>query len=79
MGDKLIGAPQFAGVVSNSTGNTKACRQKLTEKIPTMFNIPDSVHHTNLVVKDICNLQAFQKVSPVHLSAFLLLIRGVSQ
>ena len=75
----MIGATWFAGVVSDSTGNTKACHGKLTEKIPTMFNIPDPVHHTNLAVKDICNLQAFQKVSPVHLSAFLLLIRGVSQ
>ncbi|EMD37924.1 hypothetical protein CERSUDRAFT_73706 [Gelatoporia subvermispora B] len=57
-----IGRTRFAGICSDSTGNTKNCRQRVCNAIPTIINFPDPVHHTALAVKDLCQLDYFRSV-----------------
>ncbi|TDL14241.1 hypothetical protein BD410DRAFT_734381 [Rickenella mellea] len=57
-----VGRERFAGVCSDSTGNTKGCRRELCRLVPTLINLPDPAHHTNLAVKDICALEFFKSV-----------------
>ena len=47
---------------SDSTGNTKRSRRLLCAKFPTIIDLPDPVHHTNLPVKNICALKFFEEV-----------------
>ena len=57
-----VGVERFAGVASDSTSNTKLARILICKEIPTVIDIRDSVHHTNLAIKDICGLKCFRKV-----------------
>ncbi|TFY55990.1 hypothetical protein EVJ58_g7909 [Rhodofomes roseus] len=61
----LIGRGRFSAASSDSTGNTRLCRRRLCATIPTMFDIPDPVHHTNLPIKNICKLSFFKEVISV--------------
>ncbi|KAH9910980.1 uncharacterized protein B0H18DRAFT_893769, partial [Fomitopsis serialis] len=58
----VIGRGRFSAASSDSTGNTKACWCYLCATIPTMVNLPDPVHHTNLPIKNICKLLFFKDV-----------------
>ncbi|KZT65980.1 hypothetical protein DAEQUDRAFT_813834 [Daedalea quercina L-15889] len=57
-----IGRGHFGAASSDSTGNTKACRRMLCATIPTMMDLPDPVHHTNLPLKNICKLDFFKEL-----------------
>ncbi len=59
----LIGRARFAAVSSDSTGATKVARRELCREVPTVLNCPDPQHHTNLMLKDICQLAYFASVS----------------
>ncbi|KAL0068725.1 hypothetical protein AAF712_004054 [Marasmius tenuissimus] len=56
-----IGRNQFAGVVCDSTGNTRAFRRLLVQEIPTIIELPDTVHHLNLLVKDLVRVEHFKE------------------
>lgn len=57
-----VGEGRFSAATSDSTGNTKLCRRLLCAAFPTLLNLPDPVHHTNLPVKNICALKFFEQV-----------------
>lgn len=57
-----IGLHRFAAVTSDSTGNTKLARRLLCISVPTLLDCPDPIHHTNLMIKDICKLPYFKTV-----------------
>ncbi|TFY51406.1 hypothetical protein EVJ58_g10585 [Rhodofomes roseus] len=59
---RRIGEGRFSAVSSDSTGNTKMCRRLLSATIPTILDLPDPVHHTNLPIKNICALEFFEDV-----------------
>jgi hypothetical protein len=48
---QAIGEGHLSGVVSDSTGNTKKDRRERCKLLPTIINLPDPVHHTNLTSK----------------------------
>ncbi|EIW74896.1 hypothetical protein CONPUDRAFT_159670 [Coniophora puteana RWD-64-598 SS2] len=54
-----VGPSRFAGICSDNTGNTRVARRKIQEKFPWIINIPDSCHHINLLIQDICRLEVF--------------------
>ncbi|KAJ8089205.1 hypothetical protein PM082_014453 [Marasmius tenuissimus] len=56
-----IGRNHFAGVVCDSTGNTRAFRRLLVREIPTIIEMPDTVHHLNLLVKDLVRVEHFKE------------------
>ena len=55
-----IGPYRFAGVTSDSTGNTKVARKLLRKNYPWLLDLPDPCHAMNLLISDICKLPAFQ-------------------
>lgn len=59
---KTVGVERFLGGSSDSTGNTKLCRQLLCERLPTFLNLPDANHHLSLACKDILTLPYFKQV-----------------
>ncbi|KIY53585.1 hypothetical protein FISHEDRAFT_33073, partial [Fistulina hepatica ATCC 64428] len=58
----------FAAFVSDSTGNTQLARQFLTasDVVPTAFDLADVIHHLNATVKNIAELEYFEK--PVRIT-----------
>ncbi|KIY45013.1 hypothetical protein FISHEDRAFT_50213 [Fistulina hepatica ATCC 64428] len=63
-----IGRSHFGAFVSDSTGNTRLARQLLTaaDVVPTALDLADVVHHLNAVVKNLAQIQHFEKL--VHLT-----------
>ncbi|KAJ7581918.1 hypothetical protein C8J56DRAFT_712978, partial [Mycena floridula] len=55
-----IGGFRFAGMGSDSAGNSKSGREFIFEEIPTIIILPDPSHHLSNTVKDICVLEYFQ-------------------
>jgi len=46
----------------DSTNVTKAACHDITEKIPTILDLHDSVHHIQLTIKDITAIEEFKSV-----------------
>jgi hypothetical protein len=57
-----VGDERWAPTASDSTNVTKAARRDITAKIPTILDLRDSVHHIQLTIKDITNLEEFKPV-----------------
>ncbi|KAJ7587301.1 hypothetical protein C8J56DRAFT_786987, partial [Mycena floridula] len=56
---RAIGPEQFAGIVTDSTGNTKGSRTGAVEEFPTFLEFPDISHHTNCLIKDVVKIPHF--------------------
>jgi hypothetical protein len=69
-----VGNERWAATASDSTNVTKAARRDITAKIPTILDLRDSVHHIQLTIKDITNLEEFKPVRPfsVLTNSFLI-------
>ncbi|KAJ8475312.1 hypothetical protein ONZ45_g15654 [Pleurotus djamor] len=55
-----IGEPQWAATCSDNTSTTKACRRKTVTEVPAIFDLPDCVHHLQLLIGDITKLDEFK-------------------
>ena len=58
-----VGEERWAAAVSDSTNVTKAARRQTTERVQTILDLRDSVHHIQLTIKDITFLEEFKPVS----------------
>lgn len=56
-----IGPIQFSGQVSDNTGNTRSCRQLTATTYPWLINMFDSLHHLNLLAKDLGGIPLVQR------------------
>ncbi|KAF5328452.1 hypothetical protein D9611_015136 [Ephemerocybe angulata] len=61
-----IGRHRFSAVSSDNTGNTRVAREKLTEQLPQVLNLPDPIHHLNNTCKDLCALEYFKPGTVKH-------------
>ena len=57
-----IGRENFAGISSDSTGNTKLAREIVAEAMPCIIILPDVCHLLNNTAKDIAKIPFFQDV-----------------
>lgn len=57
-----VGEERWAATVSDSTNVTKPAHRDITQKIPTMLDLRDSVHHIQLTIKDITGIEEFKPV-----------------
>ena len=63
---KEIGISNFAGMCSNSTGNTKRGRKEAHEEVPTIIDLGDCCHRLHNTIKDVNKLPEFKSVSFVR-------------
>ncbi|KAJ7049280.1 ribonuclease H-like domain-containing protein, partial [Mycena amicta] len=52
-----VGVERFAGIGSDSTGNTRLAREITKEKFPWIYIMPDPCHHLSLLCGDISRLE----------------------
>ncbi|KAI0696513.1 hypothetical protein BC835DRAFT_1305576 [Cytidiella melzeri] len=58
---RLVGLHLFAGIASDSTGNTKNARSRAVTEVPTLLNLPDGPHHLSNTTKDISKIDYFSE------------------
>jgi len=57
-----VGRERFAGICSDSTGNTKLARELVADAVPGLIILADPCHHLNNLVKDLCKHMFFSQV-----------------
>ncbi|KAF9470250.1 hypothetical protein BDN70DRAFT_821584, partial [Pholiota conissans] len=55
-----VGPERVVAVSSDNAGNTKVAREIIVETFPWILNLPDPIHHLNLMLKDIAALRYFR-------------------